>query len=100
MCLFSRSTDCAVNTERYRDKTVLAAAADQSRGSTIKVSVAGSGKQSSPGVEGTFRVARATTNVAARVADVSSSSTDDTRFVRSDRILEFSYECPSFVEGL
>ncbi|OAD56096.1 hypothetical protein WN48_03952 [Eufriesea mexicana] len=38
-------------------QTVLAAAADQSRGSTIKVSVAGSGKQSSPGVEGTFRAA-------------------------------------------
>lgn len=35
------------NTERCRDKTVLVAAADQSRVSTIKVSVTGSTEQSS-----------------------------------------------------
>lgn len=38
----------ALRRKRCRDKTVLAAAADQSRGSTIKVGVAVSGKQSSP----------------------------------------------------
>lgn len=37
----------ALRRKRCRDKTVLAAAADQSRGSTIKVGVAVSGKQSS-----------------------------------------------------
>lgn len=39
-------TGCAVGDEHCRDKIVLAAAADQSRASTIKVSVAGSTEQS------------------------------------------------------
>lgn len=51
-----RGLEKALRRKRCRDKTVLAAAADQSRGSTIKVGVAVSGEQSSPGVEGTFRV--------------------------------------------
>lgn len=93
---FRVSTDCAVNSERYRDKTVLAAAADQSRGSTIKVSVAGSGKQSSPGVEGTFPVARATTTWL-----LASRTCQRVRrwLARNDRIFQiFWHECPSSIE--